>query len=324
MKYLLLIPFYYLFCSSFVEAQQNAQFSQYMFNQLYFNPATAGADETASEISLLHRSQWLSYDPSFDDGVAPTTQLASINIPFQFKENRLGVGVFFLNDNLGLQTNMDIKLSLAYHIKMKVGLLSFGFAAGFYNQRIDFERLRFREPNDPLNLGGTQNNNVVDYDFGIYFNSTSFFMGVGISHLLEPATNFSLVTDQSKLRRHFNFIAGLNIDVTRDIKFTPSILVKSDLNSYSFEVSGIANYNDRIYAGVSLREIESAVILLGIYPIKKGKTSKRLRIGYSFDYIIQQQRAKTATSHEITLSYRIPVLSTGTTQIKPRTPRFRH
>ena len=319
--------FFFFFNYSFINAQQEPQFSHYVFNQLYSNPALAGIDENTSEISLLHRSQWVGYESTFQDGLAPTTQLATINFPFQFKENKLGMGLFFANDRLGFQTNMEIKLSLAYHIKMKIGSLSFGIGAGFFNQRIDFSKLRFREDGDPLDLKTVQNNGSWDYDLGIYYNSTYFFTGLSVKHIVEPDISFnSDISDilQNTINRHFNFIGGINIDASRDIQLTTSLLIKSNLTAYSFEMGMIADYRNIVYAGVSLREIESAIIMVGIYPIKKNRALKKLRIGYAFDYTIQDQRAKSPTSHEIILSYRIPTFSVNVHNVRPRTPRFRH
>ena len=55
-------------------AQQDALFTQYMFNNLYMTPAFAGVDGV-TRFTAIHRSQWLGYQSSFGDGGAPTTQL---------------------------------------------------------------------------------------------------------------------------------------------------------------------------------------------------------------------------------------------------------
>jgi type IX secretion system PorP/SprF family membrane protein len=83
-------------------AQQDALFTQYMFNNLYLTPAFAGVDGV-TRFSAIHRSQWLGYQSSFGDGGAPTTTMASFNTPIY--KLRSGAGVYILNDKLGPQNN---------------------------------------------------------------------------------------------------------------------------------------------------------------------------------------------------------------------------
>ncbi|HRW98365.1 MAG TPA: type IX secretion system membrane protein PorP/SprF, partial [Cyclobacteriaceae bacterium] len=63
-----------------VHAQQDPQFTQFMFNTLYYNPGYAGVDGV-TKLTAIHRSQWLGYQPSFGGGTAPTTQIVSMTTP---------------------------------------------------------------------------------------------------------------------------------------------------------------------------------------------------------------------------------------------------
>jgi len=57
-----------------ITAQQDAQYTQYMYNTLVVNPAYAGSRGLLS-LNGLHRSQWIGVDG------APTTQTLSLHSP---------------------------------------------------------------------------------------------------------------------------------------------------------------------------------------------------------------------------------------------------
>src|SRR6187455_3238167 len=90
-----------------VQAQQSAQFTQYMFNPIVINPAYTGADE-ALKLTLINRSQWVSVDG------APATQ--GIYANSLFKRKRIGIGLSFINDKIGVHKNQDLRGMVAYHL----------------------------------------------------------------------------------------------------------------------------------------------------------------------------------------------------------------
>src|SRR5688500_5627881 len=112
-----------------VFAQQDALFTQYMFNNLYMTPAFAGVDGV-TRFTAMHRSQWLGYQSSFGDGGAPTTMMASFNTPIY--KLRSGAGVYIMRDQLGPQNNHEAQVSYAYHLGIKETKLSFGVKLGIY------------------------------------------------------------------------------------------------------------------------------------------------------------------------------------------------
>ncbi len=125
-------------------SQQDPQFTHYMFNNFYFNPAFAGT-EGMMKMNFVHRSQWVGYSPSYGDGGAPTTQLISMNTPFGV---RSGLGAYLVHDNLGAVTNYEIQTSGAYYFPVRNGRLSVGVRAGSVIQTVDFSKFRAIDPND--------------------------------------------------------------------------------------------------------------------------------------------------------------------------------
>lgn len=307
------------FAISQAYAQQDAQFSQYLFNQLYLNPATAGINKEWTEVNFIHRSQWLGYSPTFDQGGAPNTQVLSISTPLT--KYRIGLGFHFVNDQLGPLRNNELQLSLAYHLPLpNDATLSFGARGGLYNHMVDFNQLRFVDPTDPLNIGGKQSEFSQDFAVGVHYRSKKYFGGVGINHL--QRSSFSYGFDDlffNALQRHMNVMAGVNFEINRYFTLTPSVLMKTDFNQWSVEGGIMGTYDEKINFGLSMRETEAAIAMIGLRLTK----DNRLHLGYAFDYTLQARNAKEATSHEILLSYRLPVIKFYEPSVI-RTPRFRH
>src|SRR5204863_6965678 len=131
-------------------AQQDPQFTQYMFNSFYYNPAFAGS-EGVTKITGMHRSQWLGYSPTYGDGGAPTTELISVHTPLPRLKS--GVGGYVVQDKLGPITNYEITGSYAYYWTIKDAKLSLGVRAGMYSQTVNFDMYRATDQNDPLLAG---------------------------------------------------------------------------------------------------------------------------------------------------------------------------
>jgi type IX secretion system PorP/SprF family membrane protein len=299
-------------------AQQDAQFSQYMFNTLFLNPAYAGV-EGQTRFQLIHRSQWTAYQASFDDGTAPITQNFSVNAPILRMKS--GVGIHIVNDRLGPLRNLEAQVSYAYHFPVKNGKLSLGVRGGMYSQGIDFDLYRAIDPDDPTLSDRTGQEYQIrpDMALGVYYRSEKYYAGVSMNHLIRSEFDFGSDSLKNPLQNHLSFTAGYDYDLTYNIVLTPSVLLKSDFNTYSFEVSAVATYDEKFWGGLSFRQGDAAIILVGVSLLK----DKSLRLGYGFDYIIKARPLKRPTSNEIMLSYTLPA---PTANAKPivRTPRFRH
>jgi len=296
-------------------SQQDPQFSQYMFNNFYFNPAFAGLDGVM-KISAVHRSQWLGYSGTFDDGGAPTTQLISMNTPMP--QLKGGVGAYFVNDNLGPVTNMEFQGSYAYYLPVADGRLSLGLRAGMVSQKVNFDMFRAIDPADPLlQRSGTETQFRPDFAFGAAFRKEKYYVGLGINHLNQPSYDFGLSQD-NKLSRHLYFTGSYFYEMNFDVRFQFVGLVKSDLVKTSFDLGVLAYLRNTMWGGLSFRQSDALSLLLGYSFLE----DKSLSIGYSLDYVINDQDAKEATSHEFMLSYSLPVSTSRKKVI--RTPRFRY
>ncbi len=313
------------FClwSFMAQAQQDTQFSQYMFNPLFYNPATAGLSGDM-RFAMLHRTQWLGYSPTLDEGSGPTSQLFTFDMPLQIKNTHHGIGFHVVRDKIITLTNTEIQLSYAYHQRFQSGTLALGFRGGIYNQAINFDLFRPVDADDPLLQGGNPNQFKSDFAIGAYWNAPRYYFGTGFNHLGESSFSYGVENLKNTLSTHFNVTGGGNFDLSSNILVNPSFLIKSDFNTLSYEGSILAEFSQKYYGGVSLRNsnaVDDVVFMLGTHLLK----DKSLQIGYAFDYILSGQGAKASTSHEVMLAYRLDAPKRRErTNIIIRTPRFRY
>jgi type IX secretion system PorP/SprF family membrane protein len=299
-----------------VQAQQDPQFTQYMFNNLYITPAYAGV-EGVSQFTAFHRSQWLGYESSFGDGGAPTTQMLSFTAPIY--KLKSGFGAYVTNDRLGPQNNSELQAMYAYHLGVKDNKLSFGIKAGIYAVSVNGTYYRYIQEGDRLILTGKESQIRPDLGFGVFYRSEKYYAGFGVNHLIKSEFDFGVDEARNALENHMNVTAGYYYEVNFDLKLNPTILVKTDFKEYSFDVALIATIKDKMWAGLSFRQSEAANVLLGYSFLK----DKSLKLGYAIDVVVKDQQAKENFSHEMMLSYQLPV-APGTGKKVVRTPRYRH
>jgi type IX secretion system PorP/SprF family membrane protein len=296
--------------------QQDPQFTHYMFNTLYYNPAYAGV-EGVTKFTAIHRSQWLGYQPTYGGGGAPTTQVISFTTPIY--KLKSGFGAYIVNDRLGPQNNLEAQASYAYHLPIKNGKLSFGMKAGLYSQTINFNLYRPIDQNDPvLKSSGKESQVRPDLAVGAFLQREKYYFGLSFNHLIKSTFDFGL-SQRNALETHAYFTGGYFYEVNFDLRIQFSTLVKSDFTKTTFDVGGIAYYKDTMWGGLSFRQSEAAIIMLG-YSLLKDKS---LKLGYGLDYVIKDQDAKQPTSHEFLLTYQLPINPASGKKVV-RTPRYRH
>lgn len=297
-------------------AQQDPLFTQYMFNNLYMTPAFAGVDGV-TRITAMHRSQWLGYQSSFDDGGAPVTQIVSFNTPV-FRLHS-GFGAYIINDRLGPQNNLEAQAMYAYHLGIKETKLSLGIRVGMFSQTIDGNKYRFIDPDDPNIIEGKESQIRPDLGLGIFFRAEKYYAGLGFNHLLKSEFNFGLDSLRNPMQNHINFTGGYFYEVNFDVRLQFSTAVRTDLNKTQLDFAGLAYFKDTMWGGLAFRQGEAISLLLG-YSLLKDKS---LKIGTALDAIVVERAAKESFSMEVMLTYDLPVTPTGGKKVI-RTPRYRH
>jgi len=286
-----------------------------MFNTFYYNPAVAGTDGV-TKITGLYRSQWLGYSPTYGDGGAPVTQILSAHTPVPLLKG--GVGGYVVNDNLGAVRNFEAQFSYAYYFNIRDARLSVGLRGGIISQTVNFDLYRATDPNDPLLAkSGKESQMRPDLAVGVLYRKEKYYVGAGLSHLNSAKFDFGL-QQNNQLQQHLYVTGGYFYDLNFDIQLQFVTLVRSDFTKTQFDLGGIAYFKNTVWGGLSFRQSEAMILLLGYSFLK----DKSLKVGYALDYIVKDQQAKQPTSHELMVSYSLPVDFSSKKII--RTPRFRY
>lgn len=207
-------------------AQQDAQYTQYMFNTLSVNPAYAGSRGVFS-ISALHRSQWVGLDG------APVTQTINFHTPVS---ERVGIGLSVVNDEIGNGTNQDTYIdgTVSYTVPTSdTGKLSFGLKVGGQLLTVDFNQLRnFQNQGTPSAPPNIDNRFSPNFGAGIYYHTHTFYAGLSVPNFLETEhfDRSGLTGSTSFLaqeRMNWYLISGLVLDLNADLKFKPAVLFKA-------------------------------------------------------------------------------------------------
>ncbi|MFC3878973.1 type IX secretion system membrane protein PorP/SprF [Algoriphagus namhaensis] len=303
--------------SHFAWSQQDAQFTQYMYNGMYYNPAFAGKDG-GLRFSALHRSQWLNYTTNSGTGGAPVTQLLTAQNNIAGKN--IGYGLTVVNDQIGATGNLEVNLQGAYHKKINRGTLSFGVYAGMFSSSLDYGELIVVNPEPNLPTSGKESQINFNFGAGILLDKRSFYLGLSSRHLNEPAFDFGDGSFDNQLKNHSYALFGYRFRPVGSLTIEPSLLIKSvSFNNFSYDVSVIATHQNKISGGVAFRGEESISLILG-YSLLRDNS---LRLGYAFDLVIGGLEAKSPTSHELMLRYVLPDITKQIDRVIQRTPRFR-
>ncbi|HRY33226.1 MAG TPA: type IX secretion system membrane protein PorP/SprF [Bacteroidales bacterium] len=278
-----------------LHAQQEAQFTQYMFNNMSINPAFAGSNEAICFTGLA-RQQWFGIKEG-GDNVAPRTFLVSLDAPVNILHGGLGATVF--QDQLGFEKNVGLRLNYAYRFNLGNGMLSFGAQAGFLNKTIDFSKFRPLDEGDPVLVSSSKESNfTTDFGFGAFYKLPGKFH-VGLSAIQLTGAKQPIGKAEYSNKQHIFVTAGYEYTLPDNPEFEilPSLLVKTDGAAAQYDVTAMLRYNNKFWGGVSYRVQDAIAILMGMHV-------KNFRIGYSYDITTSKlTKAGSTGSHEIMAGY---------------------
>jgi type IX secretion system PorP/SprF family membrane protein len=290
----------FLLLSTLAYSQQDPQFSQYMFNNMGMNPAFAGMNEAICA-NLFHRQQWVGFE-----GRPITTEFTGDNF---FRILHGGIGLTVLQDKIAQFSDLDIKLSYAYHINdLGPGKLSIGLQGGFYNKKTDFSQFKPIDDSDPiLSSKDNQSAMALDLGFGAFYQvKDKWYAGISALQLIQGKEKFASSTFD--LARHYYITGGYHYSLEdlglSGFVITPSTLIKTDATSLQIDINAMVDYNNKFWAGLSYRKTDAIVIMLGIKPFGPG-VYENLKVGYSYDITTSAMggKGKSSGSHEIYLGY---------------------
>jgi type IX secretion system PorP/SprF family membrane protein len=288
-----------------VKGQQDAQFSQYMFNTMAFNPGYAGSADLLNA-SILYRAQWVGFEG------APQTQTLTANTAL--KNKSLAVGGSLYNDIIGPEQRFGFYGTFAYRILFRKSKLSFGVNAGFDIFQGKFSQLDLIDQNDQAFINDVHGKFMPNVGFGIYYFSKKYYVGLSTPKLIQntiyeavdgtPTNGKQLIT--------FYFTAGYVFNINRDVKFKPAVLFKFTKNAPAqLDVNLNFLFIEKFWAGVMYRYNSAWGILL------QYQINDQLRFGYSLDLSTYELQIYNNGTHEFMLSYDF-----GYNRTKIRSPRY--
>jgi len=298
------------------QAQQNVQFSQYVFNMLSVNPAYAGYKEDWY-LQAAYRHQWVGIPG------APKTGMVSIDGLTGANEQRVGVGAQFGFDRLGPQEALSAYGFYNYRIPLdedNTRRLCIGLGGGITQYSIDGAALRYADDGDMIIPAGKTSTIIPDARLGVYYYTPKFYAGISVMDL------FSLYTDNTRYywggqnyqtirkTQHLYLTAGYLVELSDQLKLKPSLLVKEDFKGpTNLDVTAFLLIADKLWLGGSYRTgvklwnkpalnadldpLDAASALVEFY------ATPQLRIGYAYDITINKLASYQQGSHEISVGF---------------------
>jgi type IX secretion system PorP/SprF family membrane protein len=270
-------------------SQQDAMFSQYMFNGLYV------------------RKQWVNFPG------APSSATIAMDGPVY--GNPMGLGFIASYDQIGVTCQTDFFLNYSYNVKIAEGKLFFGVKAGVSQYNANLDQLIYWDQADQVFNGNITKAMIPKFGFGAYYQQSNWYAGISAPTLFAhlPGNDFNANIEKStSLRRHYYANAGYIYPLSEEIKLKPSVLVKylpgvpvqADLNI-------AALFRNMLWTGISFRTGDA------IAGIIEYQANMHFRIGYAYDFTFSGMRYYSAGTHELMLGYDF-----GKDFIKVKTPRF--
>ncbi len=288
-------------------AQQDPQFTQFMFNKLIYNPGYAGTSGAICGMAQ-YRKQWMGFTG------APTSMAFSADM--RLTGAPVGVGINIISDKVGPMSTTFARLAGAYNAKIGPGTLGAGLDLGILSKSINSDWIT-PEPlkNDPripgsggLNPGTGNptftnpdlNKTTFDVGLGVFYNIPGkFYAGISSTHL--PAQQIKSGDLGFQVTRHYYFMAGYTFQPTKWSKITPNVLYKTDGSSSSADLNLNFLWSDMVWIGGTYRIDDAPAVLAGFQGVFGEGNAYSWKVGGSFDMANSKLKTYTKGTLEILL-----------------------
>lgn len=278
----------------FAKAQYEPQFTQYLNNELFINPAYAGSRGYAAT-ALLYRDQWV--------GVEGAPKTATFGFHTPLAHDKIGLGINVMNDRIGVTNQTAAFFNYAYHLKAtETSTLSFGLQGGIINVEEKLLDLIIIDPNDPEFSNNIPNKLMPNFGFGSYYHSDKFYVGLSIPRFLKnkiDPTSLKNVSNKVNIEDwHYYLYSAYVFDAGENIKCKPSTMIKAVSGApLEADISFNVLFKETFWIGAAYRTGD-AVSMLTQFQI-----TKQLRFGYSYDYALTKLNNYSSGTHEFTIGY---------------------
>lgn len=277
-----------------VRGQYDPSFSHYWAMEPFFNPGAVGKDSKINFVAT-YALDFAGFEHN------PRTMYVGADMPIHLINN-CGVGISFMNDQIGLFTNKKVSLQYAYKHKLFGGTISYGVQLGMISENFDGSGLDLNDPSDPAFSTSDINGNKMDVGIGIYYLNKDWYGGLSVQHANAPLIKMG-ENNELKIDRTYYMTCGYNIKLRNPfVTIQPSLLERTDGKAYRTDITGRLVYtNDKkiMYAGVSYSPSNSATVLIG-------GSFHGINLGYSYE-IYTSSISIGNGSHELIISYQTEI-----------------
>lgn len=280
-------------------AQIDPLYAQYLSNPLLINPAYSGLNKNLN-VGVTYRKQWAGFEGS------PTTY--NVNGHTSLLDNRMGVGLIVVKDNVGVNSNTEVHGTYAYRLELDEQYLSFGLQAGFISYKSINSELNPFDAHDPA-FQGDQNYNKPSFGAGVILHSERYFLGLSVPRMLKAQV--TLEDLQTELySQHYYAMAGYVFHLNEHVRLKPSVLLKSVKGSpLSADVNFAINLNERYTAGLYTRNLNAYGLMAQI------KFADSYRFGYAFEVPSGNSVGARFTTHELSFGLNLAMFAFHRTSI---------
>lgn len=276
-------------------AQNDPVSSQYMFNHMLYNPGSAGSSGRICA-TAMNRQQWVGFEG------APSSTVFHVNAEVNPFNIRSGVGLTIISDQTGFDNDNSFLLTYSYITRLGNGNLGIGINAGVLNKSIDPEwniptgDIFVQPSGDPLIPDGKESYLSYDMSFGFFYSTINYYAGLSVTHLNEPKIKYTSATPY--IARQYYATAGYTVRLPNpNFELLPSAFIYTDTKIFQLTINTMVRYNKKVWGGVSYRAGDALIGMIGI------ELYNGIRIGYSYDFPMNDIRKATSGSHEFMVNY---------------------
>lgn len=285
-----------------LKAQQEPQYTQFMFNKLAFNAAYAGSANGVCA-TALYRNQWVGLDG------APVTQTLSFHTPIE--NTRIGIGLNVVHDKIGPTDSWNVGLNYAYRMPLETGIFSLGISGNLYRYQTRLENETLINSGDNLIQATKDSGFFPNIGLGAYYENDKYYVGLSVPYLAQsdisllPA-NFTNGDVTSRRDIHAYIMGGVLFNVSDDLDIKPAALVKYAKNSpLDLDLNFSLIFRKKILAGLTYRLGAGADDGIGesIDLIVQCMLAQGINVGVAFDFTLSELANYNSGTFEIMMQY---------------------
>jgi len=308
MKKILLYITFFLSITS-VSAQQDPEYTHYMYNMSLVNPAYATGVPAMMNFGGLYRSQWV----------------GAVGAPKTFTffghtaiSEKVEAGISFISDDIGDGAKKENNVYADFAYVLDLGgknKLSLGLKAGISSMQTNFNGFRFNDPAVDMAFAENINTTKPNIGVGAYYFRDNLYVGLSVPNLLKS----KYIEEKSGVNAfgsdniHTFLTAGYVFQLDDMWKLKPAFMTKIVKGApLSIDLTANVLYNNKFEFGAAYRIDDSVSALFNF------NVTPTLRVGYAYDYTLTNFGQFNSGTHEIMLLFDLDLLGKGF----DKSPRF--